>query len=141
MRKSVRFVSVIPFLIACVVGLSGNAFAAGTAPAGDAGRTADASECAQRVTLPAAPMLSWKGAKDPSDSSVSAAGGCFTACYDLETSHEVFGCPQGQRFAMDATGLFSACCLVGGGECVSSGCTVLARQCVGFASNCWDGCF
>jgi hypothetical protein len=72
--------------------------------------------------------------------SVSAAGSCYTACYDLDTSEEVFGCPPGQNFAMEATGPFFACCLVSGGSCVSQGCDVLANQCRGFASSCGGAC-
>ena len=74
--------------------------------------------------------------------SIAPAGSCFTACYDLETSEQAFGCPPGQNFAVEATGSYFACCIVGGGSCISQGCDgPPASQCRGFASSCGATCW
>lgn len=93
-----------------------------------------APECSQPAV-----QLTGQAALGAEDTAVEAAGSCFVACYDEETS-KAFGCAEGERFAMDATGHFSRCCLVGGGQCVTSGCTVLASQCNGFAASCGGSC-
>lgn len=67
----------------------------------------------------------------------SSGGGCYYACYDLEDSSSF--CPPGKNFALEATGPFYNCYIVGGTACISSGCAVHISACSGFASNCSGG--
>ncbi len=67
----------------------------------------------------------------------SSSSGCYYACFDLEDSG--LFCPPGQRYALEATGPTYSCYIVGGGVCLSSGCTVDISSCRGFAANCSGG--
>lgn len=67
----------------------------------------------------------------------SLSSGCFYACYDLQDSAQF--CPPGMNFAFEATGSVYRCYLVGGGTCISSGCSAHISSCSGFAAHCNGG--
>ena len=97
------------------------------------------------LRAPLDPAILLAGPAEPEtwlQASISTAGSCFTACYDLQTSEQVYGCPPGQNFAFEATGSYFACCIVGGGSCISQGCDgPPASQCRGFATSCGATCW
>ena len=100
---------------------------------GDVAAPAGSETAADR--LPFVPSFLSAQPDDRSTSRVPQSGGsCFYACYDLDESSQF--CPPGKNFALEATGPWYRCSIVGGGVCISSGCSVHISSCSGFAASC-----
>lgn len=139
-----RKISLVAALCALSLGFAAFAGADDCVKTLDSPMSATAGPAERALADPRAPAILLAGLEPAtrSEASVPTAGGCFTACYDLQTSEEFFGCAPGQNYAVEATGSYFGCCIVGGGSCISTGCDgPPASQCVGFATSCGGTCW